>query len=190
MNPFIVQLRSLTNLLSVTKTKYAILGGIAVALYGEPRLTADVDVNIALRKEEIERFIGTAKKYGFYPASSDVHLLAKNTGVIPMEFSKGTVTGRCDIIIAENSIEEAGIRRAKLKKIGSIRCKVVSPEDLIIHKITSSRPRDKEDLKGILIRQKGKLDIRYIRSWLKKISLVDKKSRLSRTFDRMLKRAG
>jgi len=99
---------------------------------------------------------------------------------------RGTI-GRLDIIIAENILEYTAIKRGRLRKINSIKARIISPEDLIIHKITSSRPRDLEDLRGILIRQKGKLDIRYIQEWLKKIDKVSKETALYKLFKRLLK---
>lgn len=40
-------------------------------------------------------------------------------------------------------------------------------EDLIIHKLIFYRPRDIEDLKAIILKQKNNLDEEYIKKWLK-----------------------
>jgi len=40
-----------------------------------------------------------------------------------------------------------------------------SLEDVIIHKLIAGRPRDMEDVKGMLIKNPG-ADLDYIRSWL------------------------
>lgn len=188
MSSLEVQLRGLIKCLSEQKIKYIILGGIAVSIYGEPRLTADIDVNIILDKKKIAEFLKEAKKYGFLPALPDAENIAKETGVIPINFIKGKTVGKFDIIIAENILEYTAIKRGRIKKIGSIKAKLISPEDLIIHKIASSRPRDIEDLNGILIRQKGRLDIRYIRDWLKKIDKANKISQLYKLFNSLLKK--
>lgn len=187
MNPLELQLRNLTKLLKEQKLKYAILGGIAVSLYGEPRFTADIDVNVLLDREKIKEFLKKAEKYNFYPPFPHIEKIADRTGVIPLSFRKGKIEGKCDVIIAENIIEYYSIKRAKTKRIGSVKTRVVSAEDLIIHKITSSRTRDIEDLKSILIRQKGKLDIKYIRDWLRKVDKVSKKPHLYKLFSKLLK---
>lgn len=187
MNTLELQLKTLVRFLSAQKIKYVILGGIAVSIYGEPRLTADIDVNIIFDKDKLDEFLVEAKKFNFYPLFPNTRKITEKTGVIPMKFVKGKITGKADIIIAENVLEYTAIKRGRIKKIGSIRARLVSPEDLIIHKITSSRPRDLEDLKGILVRQKGKLDIRYIRFWLKKIDRTDKRLQLCRLFNNLLK---
>lgn len=187
MNALELELKTLVKFLSAEKIKYVILGGIAVSIYGEPRLTADIDVNIIFNKKEITEFLGKARRRGFYPLSPNIKEIVDKAGVIPLKFAKGKIKSTCDIIIAENILEYQAIKRARLKKLGTVKARVVSPEDLIIHKITSSRPRDIEDLKGILIRQKGKLDIKYIIKWLKIIDKANKKSDLYSSFNRILK---
>ncbi len=187
MNSLEFQLKKLTGLLSSLKIDYVVLGGIGVSIYGEPRLTLDIDINIMLDEEKIDDFLKEAKKYGFYPITSSIKRFVHKTGVIPMRFSKGKVTGICDFIIAENPIEYLSIRRGRFKKINSTKVKLVTPEDLIIHKITSSRPRDLEDVQGILMRQKGKLDIKYIKYWLEKLAKANHKPELLRLFESLLK---
>ncbi|MBN2097757.1 MAG: nucleotidyltransferase [Candidatus Omnitrophica bacterium] len=190
MNYLEIQLKALTECLSEQKIKYVILGGIAVSLYGEPRLTADIDVNVILEKEKLGEFLRNARRYGFYPVFTNELEIIEETGVIPLKFIRGKIKGKTDIIIAENILEYNAIKRGRIKKISSIQVRLVSPEDLIIHKLTSTRPRDFEDLRGILWRQKGKLDIKYIRYWLKKIDETDKKVRLYKLFNQLLKVGG
>lgn len=182
MNSLELQLKALVNFLSSTKIDYVILGGVAVSIYGEPRFTSDIDVNIVMDKEDIDNFLKRAKIYGFHPLPSNIKEFVKKTGVVPMSFSKGKVSGRCDFIIAENPLEYSGIKRGKWRKISSFKARFVSPEDLIIHKITSQRPRDIEDVRGILVRQRGKLDIKYIETWLERLANANQKPELIKLF--------
>lgn len=188
MNPLRLQLKALAEFLSEQKIKYIVLGGVAVSVYGEPRLTADIDVNIFLDKKRVGDFLAKAKDYGFYPISHNLDDFIEKTGVIPMLFKKRDVVGKIDFIMAENALECAAIERGKVKEIDSVKLRLISPEDLVIHKITSLRSRDLEDVKGILIRQKGKLDIGYIRNWLNKIDKIDKKGHFLKLFQEFLSR--
>lgn len=45
-------------------------------------------------------------------------------------------------------------------------CRLARPEDLIIYKLVSTRPRDHEDAAGVVRRQGDALDDRYILQWL------------------------
>ncbi|MBW2000598.1 MAG: hypothetical protein JRJ29_21895 [Deltaproteobacteria bacterium] len=40
-----------------TSTDYAIIGGIAVAVWGEPRLTRDIDVKVLLSRDEAQMLL-------------------------------------------------------------------------------------------------------------------------------------
>jgi len=177
------ELKVLVKFFKAQKIKYIILGGIAVSIYGEPRMTADIDANVIIDKERINEFLEKAKKFNFHPLFPNAVKIAKKTGVIPLYFKKKSLTSKVDIIVAENVLEYAAIKRGRMRKIGSIGIRLVSPEDLIIHKITSTRPRDLGDIKGILVRQKGRLDTRYIRRWLKKIDKTDKNFQLCKLFN-------
>jgi predicted nucleotidyltransferase len=175
-------LRVLLKLFAAEKIEYAVLGGLAVVLYGEPRLTMDIDVNILLDDEKIDSFLSAAKTNGFSLNAGRSKLSVKKTGVIPLEFTKGRSTVAYDLIIAQSDLENVCIKRAIKRKIGHLEVKFVSPEDLVIHKLASNRPKDLEDLRGVLIRQKGKLDLAYIFLWLKKIDQANPGSTLVSLF--------
>jgi hypothetical protein len=186
MNPLKFQLQQLVKLMKDAKVNYAVLGGVAVSIYGEPRLTFDIDVSLLLDKDKMDVFLKKAKKFGFLPLPSNIKGFVKATGVIPMRFFKNKITGRCNFIIAQNALEYLCIKRGRFRKIYSVKVRLISPEDLVIHKITSQRPRDLEDVQGILIRQEGKLDIKYITHWLKKIAEINHKPELLKLFKNLL----
>lgn len=186
MNSIELQLKYLSKLLKAINVNYAIIGGIAVSVYGEPRATFDIDVSIIFNIGDIDFFLKSAKKYGFTPLPSNIDNFVKTTAVIPMEFSKDKMFGRCDFIIAQNSLEFSAIKRARFKKLFSMRVKLITPEDLVLHKITSSRARDLEDLQGLLIRQSGRLDMDYINYWLKKVAVANKQPKLLKIFEKLL----
>lgn len=186
MNSIELQLKYLSKLLKAIDAEYAIIGGIAVSVYGEPRATFDIDVSIVFNIGDMDFFLKNAKKYGFTPLPGDIDNFVKTTAVIPMEFSKDNMFGRCDFIIAQNSLEFSAIKRARFKKLFSMKIKLITPEDLVLHKITSSRARDLEDLHGILIRQSGRLDMEYINSWLKKVAIANKQPKLLNVFKKLL----
>jgi hypothetical protein len=72
--------------------------------------------------------------------------------------------------------------KLKLDKRHSIR--ICSAEDLIIHKAVAGRPQDMIDIEGIIIRQSKKLDIKYIRKYLKEFSDILEMKILIERFER------
>ena len=51
-------------------------------------------------------------------------------------------------------------------EIEGVLARICAAEDLVIHKMVASRGTDLQDVEGILARQRGKLDVQYIRNWL------------------------
>lgn len=186
MNAFKYQLSQLIRFLKDAELDYAVLGGIAVAVYGEPRMTQDIDLNIILNMDDLTVFIRKSRKYGFRPAFPNISKFVKETGVIPMEFFKKGVAGKFDFIVAQNAIEFTGIKRAGFYNLLGVKIKIVSPEDLLLHKLLSDRPRDREDARGIILRQGNKLDSEYVLAWLKKIDKVTSGRHLVKEFKKFL----
>ena len=141
MNSFEKQLDALVKLFRKTKIEYVVLGGIAVGIYGEVRLTLDIDVNAAIEKDKLDEFLKQAKQKGFLPIVPDIKAFIYKTGVIPMRFTGSAVGSRCDIIIAENLIEYLALKRGRVKRIGAVKVRLISPCLLY----TSPSPRDVEE---------------------------------------------
>ena len=187
INSFKYQLRQLVDFLEEAGIDYAVLGGIAVSVYSEPRMTQDIDLNIVLDMNDLKEFLGKSRKYGFRPIPPNINKFVNETGVVPMRFFKDGVAGKFDFIIAQNPIEFAGIKRARSKKILDVRVKIVTAEDLLLHKLLSDRPRDREDAQGIILRQGEKLDLEYIITWLAKIDKLSPARHLLKEFKKLLK---
>ncbi|KAF0133734.1 MAG: hypothetical protein FD145_1124 [Candidatus Saganbacteria bacterium] len=55
------------NELEKNKVDYLLIGGLAVALYGIPRVTGDLDLMLNMEPQNLEKFIKVMKKMGFKP---------------------------------------------------------------------------------------------------------------------------
>lgn len=53
--------------LNEAKIKYIVVGGIAVNLYGIPRMTYDIDLVLDLKDKNLEKFLKLLKGWGFKP---------------------------------------------------------------------------------------------------------------------------
>lgn len=161
---------SIANAFSENNIPYIILGGQAVLLYGEPRLTKDIDITLGLNIDAVDRVVDILKKIAVVPIPEDFHQFVKRTMVLPLiEKSFGI---RVDIIFSFSEFERSAIKRAHIVKIDDTDVHYVSLEDLIIFKVFSGRPRDREDVRVILIKNK-EIDSTYIKNKLKELSFED-----------------
>ena len=83
--------------------------------------------------------------------------------MLPVADSKTGI--RIDFIFSLSEYEKQAIARAVEFQLGKDRVKFASLEDLVIHKIIASRPRDLEDVELILLKNPH-YDAGYIIQWL------------------------
>ena len=141
----------------------AVIGGLAVAIWGEPRLTRDVDLKILLKREEAFRLIGLLKQTYQYLAD-DPEKTLRDVGFLFVRESDGP---RIDLLLADTTYDQEVIRRACPMEVAhGISLTICRAEDLLIYKMISTRPRDREDVRGIILRQKKRLDDSYVLNWL------------------------
>ena len=72
-----------------------------------------------------------------------------------------------DIAFGALPFEKSVVSRSSLYSYpGGESLRTCSPEDLVVLKAFAARPKDWMDVEGVIIRQAGKLDWRYIREQL------------------------
>jgi predicted nucleotidyltransferase len=157
-------IENIAGILDRLEIAYMIIGGQAVLLYGEPRLTRDIDITLGANVDRFNDLLKLSEELNLTPAAQNVEDFVKRTMVLPL-IDKDTEL-RVDFIFSFTEYEKNAIERAKEFKIKNRPVKFASVEDIIIHKIFSGRPRDLEDIKGILEKNKD-LDKDYITKWLK-----------------------
>jgi len=165
---------------------YFIIGGLALQHWGEPRLTRDVDITVLVASEELEAFVdATLSRFG--PRIPDAREFALRHRVLLVRARNGVPI---DISLGIPGYEEEAFERAMavdFPEVGKLR--LIGPEDLIIHKCVAGRPRDLEDVVGILVRQRLGLDLGLVRRWLTEFrEVVDSHDPLE-LFEGALKRA-
>ena len=164
---------------------YAIIGGVAVQHWGEPRFTQDVDLTVVAPPEGSAEL--TQHILECFPSRiADAAAFARRNRVILVRASNGCPV---DISLGVPGYEESVMLRAvdyEMDPGKSIR--ICSAEDLIIHKAVAGRPQDIRDIEGIVYRQRDALDASYIRRWLSDFADVLADPEVQNRFERSWKR--
>jgi hypothetical protein len=141
-----------------------VIGGQAVLLYGEPRLTRDIDITLGVGVRELNKLKETISSLGLkILVERDEEFVERNM-VFPTLDEKSGI--RVDFIFSFSPYERQAIERAKDIKLGRSLVRFASLEDVVIHKVIAGRARDLEDIKSILLKNQ-KYDSDYIEKWLK-----------------------
>jgi len=163
---------------------YMIIGGQAVLIYGEPRITRDIDITLGVNIDQLKKLLVAVKDLALKPIPQDVDSFVTQTMVLPtLDESTGI---RVDFIFSCTPYENQAIKRSRKILLRNREVNFASPEDVIIHKIFAGRPRDLEDVRSVVLKNQD-IDIRYIRSWLKKFESSSDKKNLMNTFNKLLR---
>ena len=141
---------------------YMIIGGQAVLLYGEPRLTKDIDITIGAGPDRLPEVLNLVRGLDLKPLV-DPEVFTRQTMVLPCADRETGI--RVDLILSITPYEQQAMGRVRRVKIGKAEVRFASLEDLVIHKVVAGRPRDLEDIKGALLKNPG-VDVGYLKRWL------------------------
>jgi len=148
---------------------YMVIGGQAVLLHGEPRFTGDIDITVGIDTNEMQRVLNVIREISLEPTKDSTEDFVKRNFVLRAEDPKTGIG--VDFIFSCLPYERLAIQRAVSVHIGTARIQFATAEDTIIHKLFAGRPRDIEDVKGI-VNNKSDLDATYLKQWLTEFSSV------------------
>lgn len=140
-----------------------IIGGQAVLLYGEPRLTKDIDITLGVGADKYKIVIDVTSALNLKLLVDEPQSFVNQFMVLPVIDEESKI--KIDFIFSFTLYENEAIKRAKKVKLEKVEVNFASLEDVVIHKIFAGRPRDLEDVKIILLKNKN-YDDKYILKWL------------------------
>ncbi len=140
------ELRSVLQALDQAGVDYALVGGLAVALWGAPRATKDID--LLVRPADVERALAALRPKGF------------SLPALPFEFKDGNTLQRVsrvdeagnvmtvDFMLVNQSLQPVWASRTRLP-FADGEISVVSRDALINMKALAARPQDLADIQSL-----------------------------------------
>ncbi|MEW6162681.1 MAG: nucleotidyltransferase [Nitrospirota bacterium] len=138
--------------------RYIVVGGIAVNLYGIPRMTYDIDLILDLEDNNIEKFLRLLKGWGFKPRvpvdimdfakkdKRDKWIKNKNMKAFNLVNPKWAIS-EIDVVIDSPVDYEKAHKRINNIKLHGVTIPVASIDDLIKMKEATERQQDKADIR-------------------------------------------
>jgi len=170
--------------LDAASIPYMLIGGQAVLLHGEPRATVDIDVTVGVDTSQLARLLAVARELKAEILPNPPEPFVAQTNVLPVRDPQTGI--RVDFIFSFTPYEEQAIARAVPQPVGGYVLRFASAEDLILHKLFAGRPRDIEDIRGVLARRVKTLDREYLRRWAREFAVLEEKRKLSAQLDQLL----
>jgi hypothetical protein len=146
-------------------------------------MTADVDVTVEVEEPKLPALVRSLERAGFRSRVEDWAEFARRTRVVPLVFAKNGLP--LDLVVSGPGLEERFLERARRVSIRKLRVPVMAPEDLVVVKLLAQRPRDLEDVRGILTRQGDALDVDAVLQLLREIEEALERRDLVDLFERI-----
>ena len=153
---------------------YMVVGSIASIVYGEPRLTKDMDLVIDLSPQDLSRLTALFSDEAFYCPPEEVlrdefvrrgqfNLIHPSSGL------------KVDFVFRKNSPhgQKEFMRRRRIELWPGLSANLAAPEDVILKKLDFFREGGSQkhllDIKGILAQTE--VDSSYLAEWVKLLGL-------------------
>jgi predicted nucleotidyltransferase len=160
----------------------AFTGGVAVGVWAEARQTRDVDVCGTLPPAEVNRLL--AQRDG----------MRTGPGEIPDAVRFRVGDWDIDLFLCKDEYDRTCLGRAVPAEIDGVSVRVVTAEDLLIHKLIKLRTdrrrllQDVADMRAVITEQGDRLDWDYLRRWLPAVEADLLTTVASSTDDELLRR--
>ena len=141
-----------------------VFGAQAVQVWGVPRLSVDVDVTVRLGSLTVKELVSALEPAGFFLRVADDDDFVARTRVLPFVHRPSRIP--VDVVLAGPGPEDEFLDRARTIEVGGVAVPVISPEDLVVTKLLAGRPKDLEDVRGILRSLGSRLDLGRVREVL------------------------
>jgi hypothetical protein len=146
VRPLGQDLRELLSLLDKHQVRYMVVGGFAVAAYGIPRYTKDLDVWLACSPENATRVIGALDEFGFASLGLTVDDLVQPDTVIQL----GYEPNRVDLLTGLSGVQFEDVYPKRVyTTIDGIQVPIIDRASLIANKRALGRAQDLADAEAL-----------------------------------------
>jgi len=173
-------LKEFSKILDTLDIRYAIGGSIASSVYGQVRFTQDADVMVEVFSSKAQLFYEKVSPLFYISKEAMQHALQTKTSfnIIHLE-----TAFKIDIFISKaGPYDRQVLLRAAKMQLGQTEQEAfffVSSEDIILLKLLwyeqGGRASEKQwnDILGVLVTQKQRLDLEYLKNWAKTLAVLD-----------------
>lgn len=162
-SPLAVALRRATDLMAAAGAPGVFVGGVAVLVWGEFRLTKDVDVLVDLQSAGPSRLLAEAAALGLTWDAAEAALLVEGGFLrLDADSSDGIPI---DVLVADTTFHRQVVARGVEVDFAGRTLRLATAEDVILLKLIAFRPQDTLDLDALFRQRASRLDVEYLREW-------------------------
>lgn len=177
-------LKKVLAVLDATKTPYMLTGSYASSLQGEPRLTHDIDLVVAISPLNAQALVEAFPSPDYYldPVAMD-NAIARHGQFNLLDIANGD---KVDFwILTNDPFDQSRFHRRYLEEFEGWQLHVSSPEDTILMKLrwavlSGGSEKQFGDAKSVYELQYPSLDLNYLNQWAQTLDVMELWERLQR----------
>lgn len=154
--------RKLADACEAAGIPYAVGGALALGVWGFPRATNDVDLDIFVPPERLEPVLGELARAGFDVDRDAAIASARSRG----DFKLWCGGMRVDVFVSSIPFYDSVERRVRRAPLEGRDASFLSPEDLVIFKLLFFRRKDLLDVERLVAFVGPAFERDYVRRWL------------------------
>lgn len=143
------------------RVDFLLIGGMALSVWIEPRLTKDCEIVVRIRKVQQSRLKGALVAAGARATSLRMRLMFER----PFIRLKTTDGPMLDVHRCMTAHDLSAFEHSALIRKWGHPIRVAAAEDLVLYKLQAWRLQDRADIQSLLVQVKD-LNHEYIESWL------------------------
>jgi len=148
--------------------EWCVAGAVAANAYRAPRATTDLDLVVQIRATSVTTVITALEDAGW-----QVLRRSPDTDYPDIMRLRHPTFFPTDLLLAKIPYQQEALQRARASASAAGSFRVLSPEDVVIHKLIAYRHRDRADLHEIL-RSRTPLDRQYVERWCEFWDIMDR----------------
>jgi Nucleotidyl transferase of unknown function (DUF2204) len=176
-------LADLARWLEASRIPATIIGGVASSALGRPRLTQDIDALAIVPEANWAGVVDSAGRHGFVPRIEGALAFAQRSRVLLLRHIGSGID--VDVTFGGLPFEQAVVEKSSVHDVGGIRVRLPRVEDLLVMKAVARRPKDIEDIRGLLAAH-PQADISEARRWVKEFATAMTMPDILDEFDQLL----
>lgn len=140
------EFREFFALLNAHRVEYAVVGGYAVAFYGAPRFTGDIDVLVGADPENARRLVAALDEFGFGSIGLKIEDFARPDQIVQL----GMPPMRIDLLTGVDGVSSTEVLQGRtIAMLDDVAVAFISLDLLRANKRSTGRAKDQADLESL-----------------------------------------
>jgi hypothetical protein len=159
-----------------------VMGGLALQVHAIPRVTFDVDLQIAAEPARVLALLQRARESGAVVDepylrgwTDELAGMRKVAFLVPA----GDRLVAVDLFLVTTPFQRSAFDRRRPVDLAARNVPVVTLEDLLLFKLIANRRKDQADVVDLLAFG-GPMDLDYVRTWARELGVTERLSELAR----------